>query len=207
MSLVFPVLVATILGLGLGGSVRRLSQIQLVRIELFYAAVAFQILAFPFPFLPWRTPETAAKALWLVSYALVLTATWCNRRLTGVAVVALGTLLNLVAVLANGGLMPALPSAVHASGNSYHVANNSITAAQPHLAALVDRWAAPDWIPLANVFSVGDVVIGLGAAVIVLAGMGVSLGLGRGTAQTALGPGPAAAPTPALALWQRSLAG
>ena len=207
MSLVFPVLVATLLGLALGGTVRRLSQIQLVRIELFYAAVAFQILAFPFPFLPWRTPEPAAKALWLVSYALVLAATWCNRLLTGVPVVALGTLLNLVAVLANGGLMPALPSAVHGSGNSYHVSNNSITVAQPHLAALVDRWAAPDWLPLANVFSVGDVVIGIGAAVIVLAGMGVSLGPGRGGARTALGPGPAAPPTPALALWRQTLTG
>jgi hypothetical protein len=39
----------------------------------------------------------------------------------------------------------------------------------------VDRWAAPDWLPLANVFSVGDVVIALGAFVIVLAGMGVRL--------------------------------
>jgi len=175
VSLVFPVLVATVLGLAVGGSVRRLSQIQLVRIELFYAAVAFQILAFPFPFLPWRTPENAAKALWLVSYALVLTATWCNRRLTGVAVVALGTLLNLVAVLANGGLMPALPSAVHGSGNSYHVSNNSITAAQPHLAALVDRWAAPDWIPLANVFSVGDVILFGAAFAVVLAAMGPQL--------------------------------
>ena len=45
----------------------------------------------------------------------------------------------------------------------------------PTLPWLVDRWAAPDWIPLANVFSVGDVVIALGAVVIVLAGMGVRI--------------------------------
>ena len=40
---------------------------------------------------------------------------------------------------------------------------------------LIDRWAAPDWIPLANVFSVGDVIIALGAFVVVLAGMRVRL--------------------------------
>jgi len=43
----------------------------------------------------------------------------------------------------------------------------------PSLPWLVDRWAAPDWLPFANVFSAGDVVIALGAFVIVLAGMGV----------------------------------
>ena len=44
---------------------------------------------------------------------------------------------------------------------------------EPNLPWLVDRWAAPDWLSLANVFSVGDVVIAFGAFVIVLAGMGV----------------------------------
>ena len=43
----------------------------------------------------------------------------------------------------------------------------------PSLPWLVDRWAAPDWLPLANVYSVGDVVIAVGAFVIVLAAMGV----------------------------------
>jgi hypothetical protein len=45
----------------------------------------------------------------------------------------------------------------------------------PHVGWLVDRWAAPDWIPLANVFSLGDVVIAAGAVVIVLSAMGVRM--------------------------------
>jgi hypothetical protein len=36
---------------------------------------------------------------------------------------------------------------------------------------LTDIFAMPAWVPLANVFSIGDVLIGVGAAVAVLAVM------------------------------------
>jgi Family of unknown function (DUF5317) len=175
--LALPVLAAVVLGLLLGGSLRSLSELRLRGVGLLYAAVALQVVAFPFPFLPWRTPETAGKVLWLASYALVLAATILNRRVTGVPVVALGMASNLVAVIANRGLMPVLPGSLRAAGHDYHVSNNSIADARPHLAALVDRWAAPDWVPLANVYSVGDVVIAAGAALLVLSAMGVRLPL------------------------------
>jgi hypothetical protein len=42
----------------------------------------------------------------------------------------------------------------------------------PALAWLVDRWAAPDWVPFANVFSVGDVLIALGGFLFALAATG-----------------------------------
>jgi hypothetical protein len=60
---------------------------------------------------------------------------------------------------------------MQAAGQSYAVRNNSIQSADPSLSWLVDRWAAPDWVPLANVFSVGDVVIAVGAFVVVLVAM------------------------------------
>jgi hypothetical protein len=36
---------------------------------------------------------------------------------------------------------------------------------------LVDRWGAPDWVPLANVYSIGDLLLGLGGVVIVVGAM------------------------------------
>jgi hypothetical protein len=51
---------------------------------------------------------------------------------------------------------------------------NSVAAPDPRLDWLVDRWAAPEWVPLANVFSVGDVVIALGALTLGLAITGVT---------------------------------
>src|SRR5207302_7161712 len=89
----------------------------------------------------------------------------------GIALIGLGIVSNLVAILANGGLMPATRHALRAAGIHYHERNNSISLAHPHVAWLVDRFAWPQWLPLANVFSVGDVLIGLGLVAVVVVGM------------------------------------
>jgi uncharacterized protein DUF5317 len=173
MSLAFPVLVAVGLGLVLGGSLTRLADLPLRAPWLFLSAVALQVVAFPVGFLPWRTHEAAASVLWVASYGLLLAAAILNRRLAGVPIVALGMLLNLAAILANRGTMPVRIEAMHDAGRVAVTQANSTALADPALPWLVDRWAAPDWIPLANVFSIGDVLIAVGAVVIVLAGMGV----------------------------------
>ena len=68
--------------------------------------------------------------------------------------------------------MPALPSALRGAGLSFAENRNSLRAAHPHLGWLVDRWAAPGWVPHANVYSVGDVLIAIGAVVFALAATG-----------------------------------
>jgi hypothetical protein len=171
MSLALPVVAALAVSLALGGSLRRLADLPLRATWLFFAAFALQIAAFPFPFLPWTTGDPPQKALWLASYALLLAAAAANRRVTGVPIVAVGMLANLAAVVANGGRMPVVTEAMQAAGESYVVRNNSIQSSDPSLSWLVDRWAAPDWVPLANVFSVGDLVIAVGAFVLVLVAM------------------------------------
>jgi len=172
MSLAFPVLVAVGLGIALGGSVGRLPELPLRAPWLFLSAVALQVVAFPVGILPWRIHEAAASVLWVASYGLLVAAAMLNRRLTGVPIVALGMVLNLAAILANRGTMPVRVEGMHDAGRVAATKANSTALADPALPWLVDRWAAPHWIPLANVFSVGDVVIAVGAAVIVLAGMG-----------------------------------
>jgi Family of unknown function (DUF5317) len=173
VSLAFPVLAALVLGLALGGSVGRLAELRLCAPWLFLFAIVLQVVAFPVGVLPWRTHEAVASVLWVASYGLLLAAAVLNRRLTGVPIVALGMLLNLVAILANRGTMPVRIEAMHDAGRVAVTEANSTALADPALPWLVDRWAAPHWIPLANVFSIGDVVIAVGAVVIVLAGMGV----------------------------------
>lgn len=149
----------------LGGELRNLAGTQIRSTWLVFAAVALQLVAFPSDALPWSTPTTVAKALWLLSYALLIAMIVRNRALPGALIVGAGLACNLIAILANGGLMPVRRAALAASGGNYHVHNNSIELSRPHLAFLVDRWAVPSWVPLANVFSVGDVVIGLGLLV------------------------------------------
>jgi hypothetical protein len=173
MALAFPVLLAVGAGLVLGGRLDALAELSLRAPWLFLAAIALQLVAFPVAFLPWTTEETLASVLWVASYGLLVVAAVLNRHVTGVPVVALGMGLNLVAILANHGTMPVTYEAMRAAGRSEAVQANSTATSDPSLPWLVDRWAAPDWIPFANVFSVGDVVIAVGAFVLVLAAMGV----------------------------------
>jgi hypothetical protein len=69
--------------------------------------------------------------------------------------------------------MPALPNAAHAAGMTSGAHLNSVTTSAPRLPWLVDRWSAPHWLPLANVYSVGDVILALGAVVLVLAALDI----------------------------------
>lgn len=159
-----------LLGLLSGGRLSALGELRIRRVELVYAAILLQIAAFPSGVLPWSTPDSAARLLWLVSFALLIAFAVVNRTVRGVALVFAGLASNLAAVLANGGLMPASPHAIRAAGLTYRLENNSLSTAHPHLAWLTDRWAVPAWIPWGNVYSVGDVLIAVGiAATIVLA--------------------------------------
>jgi hypothetical protein len=89
-------------------------------------------------------------------------------------------LMNLAAILANGGHMPALPEAMRGAGLTFDgVHNNSVASSDPNLGWFVDRFAAPSWLPMGNVYSVGDVLIGVGIALTVAAAMGARVALLR----------------------------
>jgi hypothetical protein len=164
-------LLGLVVGRILGGRFSALADIPIAGKTLVFAAIGIQMVAFPWSFLPWTTPTSVAKLLWLISFALLIAMLVMNRRLRGAPIVAAGLTCNLVAVLSNHGLMPALPKALQAAGTHYAVHNNSIQVVRPHLAFLVDRWAAPQWLPMANVYSVGDVLIAIGTVLVIAAAM------------------------------------
>ena len=164
-------LVALVAGKLLGGRFSALAETPIAGKWLVFGALGLQLVAFPSEALPWSTPTGLAKVLWVASYVLLIAMLVRNRALPGILVVAAGLASNVVAIAANHGLMPVLPSALRAAGTHYHVHNNSISAVQPNLGFLVDRWGAPQWLPLANVFSVGDVLIAVGTIVTIVAAM------------------------------------
>ena len=94
-----------------------------------------------------------------------------NVRIPGVAFIAIGAGCNLAAIVANGGWMPADPAALAAIGGLGQGYTNSIEVADPALRPLTDLFALPAWLPFANVFSVGDVLIGVGIAVTIALAM------------------------------------
>ena len=111
-------------------------------------------------------------ALYVLSTLAVFVAVVRNIRLPGMAIVALGALSNLAAIIANGGFMPASAAALAAAGldvpGSY---TNSVVLDSPALQPLTDIFAVPASWPLANVFSVGDVLIGVGIVMVIAAAM------------------------------------
>ena len=164
-------LIGLVAGLLAGGTFSALAETSIRGKGYAFGAIALQLAAFPSNVLPWGTSTTVASVLWMVSDALLIVMLFQNRRLPGMLVVAAGLASNLTAILANGGLMPVLPRALRAAGIHYQLHNNSIRVGHPQLGLLVDRWAVPEWLPLGNVYSVGDVLIALGTVVTVVLAM------------------------------------
>ena len=149
-----------------GGSLSRLADVRFRAPALAIGGLGAQILVVSvFPDLPgW-----AAITVHLASYVAVLAFIWRNRSLPGLWLIGLGGLTNLVAIAANGGVMPASADALRRAGRSAteHGFTNSEVLAHPRLEFLGDVIPLPSWMPFANVFSVGDVLIAVGMFVLV----------------------------------------
>lgn len=147
-----------------GGRLAALASVRIARAWTLTVALAIQAL------IMWLMPEGAPAVHGLahvVSYAFVVAFLVANRRIPGLWLVALGTVLNVAAITANGGVMPAAPGAVEAAGRAQagDFANSAVVV-EAKLSWLGDVFAVPAPLPLANVFSVGDVAIVVGAALV-----------------------------------------
>lgn len=106
-------------------------------------------------------------AIHISTYGLAAVFAWVNRRVPGIAIAAAGGLSNFAAIAANGGVMPASPSALHTAGLGveHGAFQNSTAVAGAHLQWLGDTFAVPASFPVHNVFSVGDVLLVIGALI------------------------------------------
>ena len=133
--------------------------------------------AFPAAQIPWSTGDSVAVALQYGSYACLIAVTVANRRLPGALVLGAGHAPEPGAIVANGGHMPAtaVGPARRRQVSLHGVHMNSVALADPRLPWLVDRFATPRWVPFASIFSVGDVLIVVGAGVILWSATGAHL--------------------------------
>jgi hypothetical protein len=141
-----------------GGRLGALADVRFRAAWLAVVAIAAQILIISV------TPQGGGflhHAAHLGSYALIAAFLWVNRGIPYLWLAALGGALNLTAIIANGGVMPADPDALAAAGVHQEAGDfaNSTTVAHPHLSFLGDVFAVPSSWPVSNVFSVGDVVL------------------------------------------------
>lgn len=109
---------------------------------------------------------TAAPVLYVASSAAVLACVLRNVRIPGLALISLGGISNLVAVIANGGYMPVSPGAARAVGHAMAAGyTNTIELADAALEPLTDIIVVLPPLPFSNVYSIGDLLIVIGLAV------------------------------------------
>jgi len=148
-----------------GGRLGRLSELELRAVWAVFAAAAIQILitsAAP------GGSHALHAGLHGFSYVLVGWFVVANRRLAGMPIVALGTALNVIAIAANGGVMPASAAALRTAGvHATAGFENTAALRHAHLRFLGDVIPVPGPWPIGNVLSAGDLVIVAGALVLV----------------------------------------
>lgn len=151
-----------------GGSLRHFATLRLRWPVLALAAIGLQLVIFA-PAGATPLPPDTIPALYLLSMGILIIWVAANRHIPGMLLMAAGLLLNTVAIAANGGAMPVSPASaayagriVQYSGGERPMANNSWATDTAQLWLLTDILAVPAWVPFANVFSIGDVVLTLG---------------------------------------------
>jgi hypothetical protein len=155
------------LGLGivlawvLGGRPSRLLDVPFRLAWVVFVALAAQLLLFLR--LGIEYPPLVVDAVHLASYALLGAFAAANLRLLPLVPAFVGMALNAIAIVANGGRMPVSPRAIEAAGLIDDVdARLNVSSDGHRFWFLGDVFAIPPGLPLANVFSIGDVLIGIG---------------------------------------------
>jgi hypothetical protein len=163
-------------GYALGGRLRNLERLDLRLPWLVILAMGIQLVIFTS--LGDAVGETASLGAHAVSYALLLAFALLNRRNLGVLLAGVGTALNATVIIANGGYMPASRSALELAGlfTGETTHNNSVVADHgARLLPLGDVMAVPGGVPfVSNVFSVGDLFIAVGVALLLATAMRAS---------------------------------
>ncbi len=171
MFILYGVLIGLVIGVVTRGSPARLGQLRFHWGLLVVLGMAAQLLLFSSPL--GDALGLVAPAVYMATNGVVLVVVARNLAIPGLPLVLLGGASNLLAMIVNGGYMPVSRAALEAMGHGPGTTGYSNSALLEHvsLAPLTDIFAMPIWLPAANVFSVGDVLIGVGVAVAIVAGM------------------------------------
>ncbi len=167
--ILYAIPLGIVTGYAIGGRLEHLASVRFRLAALAGVALAIQLILFS-P-LADGLSQSIVRPVYVLSTVAVVAVVLANVRLTGVLLIVVGAGLNLAAVVANGGAMPAAPGALATLGFGVGGHTSSILVDHPALEPLTDIFALPSWLPMANVFSVGDVVIGFGVAIAIAAAM------------------------------------
>lgn len=170
MAILFVLAAGVGIALLRGGNPDNLTRLNPRYLWLFFLPLGLQMIAFsPVG----SSPEfglTLVKAVYLASMAIAALALALNWRLPGLIWVAVGLMSNFAVIASNGGLMPVSASAREFAGMPPLTGPNlNVLPMTPDTLVpwLGDILPLPSWMPFANVFSVGDVLITVGGLIFI----------------------------------------
>jgi hypothetical protein len=174
MLLLYAIAIGLLAGLLTRGRIGNLSTVKIRLWPIALMGLFFQVLLFSSPLA--AVVGAWGPSLYVLSTTLVLMALVVNLRQPGFWLITLGALANFAVIVANGGQMPASAEAFAALNGlpvvpTTDFSNSFIAAPGAPLFFLGDIFVLPRPLPLANVFSIGDVLIGVGGAWFIVATM------------------------------------
>lgn len=145
-----------VVGLGLGGSWRKLAAVRIGWWPLLVVAVALRLLAAV------PIPVDVARAVYVASLWLLLAVAIRNLALPGAWLIASGIGANALVIGLSGGVMPVSTEALaQAGGRAPDVVLHRLTPTPPPLGDVLP-------IPPFGVYSVGDVLLAIGVFVLIV---------------------------------------
>ena len=170
MFILYAIPAGILAGFLVGGRLQGLSTLRFRWAWVFMLGLAVQLVLFS-DFVTERIGE-AGVPIYVGSTLAVAAVIAMNLWIRGMPIVLLGAISNLAAIIANGGYMPASIDAMESLGKPVKGGySNSSFVPDPALPWLTDVFALPAWLPFSNVFSVGDILIGLGVVVVIATAM------------------------------------
>ena len=168
MLLLYAIAAGLLIGRLAGGRLDGLTAAHFRLMPLALGGLLFQLVLFSAPVT--ERIGDLGPVLYVLSTLAVFVALIANLRLPGMWIIAVGAGMNLVAIVSNGGYMPSSPEAwMQLNGTPTlpveDYSNSMLIGPATPFPALGDIFVLPRPIPLANVFSLGDVLIALGAIV------------------------------------------
>ena len=173
-------LIAVALGLCAGVIRAKINKRKYQPVAVRYVGLVFlaylpQFFAFYLPATRQIFPDEWVPPVLIVSQAALLLFAWLNRRLFGFWLLGLGLLANFLVIVLNGGMMPLMPE----NAEKLIPADNPVQLelgervgfgkdvllrkSDTRLWILGDVFTTPEWINYPLAFSIGDILISMGA--------------------------------------------
>lgn len=179
MFILYAVVLGILIGYILGGSLKGLIQQELRWRGLVIFAFLIQLVIFTdIPFL--KITSGATVFFHAVSYLSLMVFIALNLRIKGMPLIGSGIFSNALVIFLNGGYMPTIPknllntaagrtAQAIAQGDAVH--NSAGMTSHTLLPWLGDIFYLPSWVPMSNVFSIGDILVAIGICLYLIISM------------------------------------